>query len=253
MAAKNSKTKPAKIKKRAKTSASADVSSAPATWYGWLWHQLRVQIRLIAAIVVGLLVSAFVPLDGAIDRILAGWNAGGLLYIALLLTMMLRAEVDGIKRQAAIEEESRLAALVITTLGTIAMFLAIVAQLGALGQEQGVDRTITFALAFSTIIVSWFLVQIVFAIYYAHEFHSESGEKASATGGGLKFPGETTPDYLDFLYFAIVVGTTNQTSDTDVTSRPMRRVVMIHGLLSFLFNTMVIALTVNLTAQLVQG
>ena len=193
------------------------------------------------------------PLDETIDRILAGWNAGGLLYIALLLTMMLRAEVDGIKRQSAMEEESRIAALVITTLGAVAMFLAIVAQLSALGQEGGLDRTTTFALAFSTIFLSWLLVQIVFAVYYAHEFHNESGEKARAAGGGLKFPGETAPDYMDFLYFAIVVGTTNQTSDTDVTSRPMRRVVMIHGLLSFLFNTMVIALTVNLTAQLVQG
>ena len=251
MAAKSSKTKPAKTKKSSEASASE--GSSKSTWYGWIWHQLRVQIRLIAAILLGILVAAFVPLGGAIDRILAGWNAGGVLYIALLLTMMLSAEVDGIKRQAAIEEESRLAALVITTLGAIAMFLAIVAQLGALGQEQGLDRTITFALAFSTIIVSWFLVQIVFAVYYAHEFHSESGEKASATGGGLKLPGESTPDYLDFLYFSLVVGTTNQTSDTDVTSRPMRRVVMIHGLLSFLFNTMVIALTVNLTGQLVQG
>ena len=61
------------------------------------------------------------------------------------------------------------------------------------------------------------------------------------------------PDYFDFLYFSFVVGTTNQTSDTEVTSRAMRRVVMAHGLLSFFFNTMVIALTVNLTAQLVQG
>jgi uncharacterized membrane protein len=251
MAAK-SKTKPAKAKKRDK-SATASGRASEATWHGWLWHQLRVQIRLIASIILGVLVAAFVPLDEPIDRILAGWNAGGALYIALLLTMMLGAEIDGIKRQAELEEESRLAALIITTLGAIAMFLAIVAQLSALGEERGSDRSITFALAFSTIIVSWFLVQIVFAVYYAHEFHSESGKKASASGGGLKFPGEETPDYLDFLYFSLVVGTTNQTSDTDVTSRPMRRVTMIHGLLSFFFNTMVIALTVNLTAQLVQG
>jgi uncharacterized membrane protein len=248
----NTTNKAAKPKKRRKASVRSEAAAEP-TWYRWLWHQVRVQVRLIAAIAIGLLVWAFVPVEEPIDRILAGWNAGGLLYLALLLAMMLRAEVDGIKRQSALEEESRLAALVLTTLGAIAMFLAIVAQLSALGQERGLDRTITFALAFSTIFVSWFLVQIVFAVYYAHEFHSESGEKARAAGGGLKFPGETTPDYLDFLYFAIVLGTTSQTSDTDVTSRPMRRVVMIHGLLSFLFNTMVIALTVNLTAQLVQG
>lgn len=69
----------------------------------------------------------------------------------------------------------------------------------------------------------------------------------------MRFPGDPTPDYLDFLYFSFVVGTTNQTSDTEVTSRAMRSVVMLHGILSFFFNTAVIALAVNLAAQLVQG
>ena len=224
------------------------------SWHRWLYHQLHVQIRLIVSIVVGIAVWLVLPLDDQINRILAGWNALGWLYIVLLLAMMMRAEVDGIKRQAAIEEESRSAALIIITLGAIAMFLAIVAQLSALGQEQGFDRAVTFALSFSTILVSWLLVQVVFAVYYAHEFHSERRQSSRGTGGGgLKFSGNAVPDYFDFLYFSFVVGTTNQTSDTEVTSRAMRRVVMAHGLLSFFFNTMVIALTVNLTAQLVQG
>ena len=107
------------------------------SWHHWLYHQLRVQIRLIVSIVVGIAVWLVLPLDDQINRILAGWNALGWLYIVLLLAMMMRAEVDGIKRQAAIEEESRSAALIIITLGAIAMFLAIVAQLSALGQEQG--------------------------------------------------------------------------------------------------------------------
>jgi uncharacterized membrane protein len=222
-------------------------------WYQWLYHQARVQIRLIVSIVVGILVWLLLPIEDQIDRILAGWNAAGWLYIALLLVMMMRAEVGGIRRQATIEEESRSAALIITTLGAIAMFLAIVAQLSAIAEESGLERRITLALSFSTILVSWLLVQIVFAVYYAHEFHSESGKKVHGAGSGLKFSGRGVPDYFDFLYFSFVVGTTNQTSDTEVTSRPMRRVVMLHGLLSFFFNTMVIALTVNLTAQLVQG
>jgi len=222
-------------------------------WIRWLYQQVRVQIRLIVSIAVGAIVWFLLPLDDKVDRILAAWNAAGWLYITLLLVMMLRAEVEGIRRQATIEEESRAAALIITTLGAIFMFLAIVAQLSALHEESGLDRKVTFALSFSTILVSWLLVQVVFAVYYAHEFHSESRQKERGTGGGLKFSGQGIPDYLDFLYFSFVVGTTNQTSDTAVTSRAMRRVVMIHGLLSFFFNTMVIALTVNLTAQLVQG
>jgi uncharacterized membrane protein len=227
--------------------------SADRDWYRWLYHQIRVQIRLIGSILVGLAVWVLFPLEDQIDRILAAWNAAGWLYIALLLVMMMRAEVDGIRRQAEIEEESRSAALIITTLGAIFMFLAIVAQLSALSEESGLERRTTLALSFSTILVSWLLVQVVFAVYYAHEFHSESRQAKRGAGGGLKFSGQSVPDYLDFLYFSFVVGTTNQTSDTEVTSRAMRRAVMIHGLLSFFFNTMVIALTVNLTAQLVQG
>jgi len=232
---------------------AATAPKPETSWYHRLYHQARVQVRLIVSIAVGVLVWLLLPLDDQIDRILAGWNALGWLYIALLLVMMMQAEVEGIKRQAEIEEESRIAALVITTLGAIAMFLAIVAQLSAIGEESGLERRTTLALSFATILVSWLLVQVVFAVYYAHEFHSETRKRAHGAGGGLKFSGRGVPDYFDFLYFSFVVGTTNQTSDTQVTSRPMRRVVMIHGLLSFFFNTMVIALTVNLTAQLVQG
>ena len=127
------------------------------------------------------------------------------------------------------------------------MVLAIVAQLSALNDDPSV-RTLKFALSFSTIAVSWFLVHLVFALYYAHEFHSESRRASNGSGGGLKFAGERIPDY--HVYFSFVVGTTAQTSDVEVCSRKMRRVVTLHGLLSFFFNTTVIALVVNLTSQL---
>jgi uncharacterized membrane protein len=99
--------------------------------------------------------------------------------------------------------------------------------------------------------VSWFLVHLVFTLYYyAHEFHSEAQGASPGSGGGLQFSGERVPDYLDFVDFAFVVGTTAQTSDVEVCSRKMRRIVTLHGLLSFFFNTTVIALVVNLTSQL---
>lgn len=220
-------------------------------WHRWLFHQSKVQIRLIVAVLIGLVVFWLVPLPDFIDRVLAGWNAAALLYVVLLLIMMMGAQVEGIKRQSTLEEESRTAVLIFTISGAIAMFIAIIAQLSALGKEHGPERAITFALAFATIIASWVLVQIVFAAYYAHEFHSE--KRGRTDGGGIKFSGNAVPDYFDFLYFSFTIGTTNQTSDTGVTSRAMRRLVLFHGLLSFFFNTMVIALTVNLTAQLVQG
>jgi uncharacterized membrane protein len=207
-------------------------------------------IRFIIAIIVGIAVWTFAPLDEPLLRFLAAWNAAGWLFIALVLIMMTQAEIKGIKRQASLEDESRAVLLTAVILGSIATLLAIVTQLSALSKEHGPDRTLIFALSFSTILVSWFLIHIVFAAYYAHEFHSEARGASYGHGGGLHFPGDRIPDYLDFLYFSFVVGTTAQTSDVEITSHRMRRVVMGHGLLSFFFNTTVIALVVNLTAQL---
>jgi uncharacterized membrane protein len=192
-----------------------------------------------------------IRVDGGIPRLLVAWNVAGWLYVLLIGIMMFRCEIAGIKRQASLEDESRTLLLILTTFASVAMVLAIVAQLSALNEDHSSDRTLKFALSFSTIMVSWFLVHMVFALYYAHEFHSESRSGgARGSGGGLDFPSDHIPDYLDFLYFSFVVGTTAQTSDVEVTSRKMRRAVTLHGLLSFFFNTTVIALVVNLTSQL---
>jgi uncharacterized membrane protein len=221
--------------------------------WAWITRHLRAQIRFLIALVVGVAVFFFVPIEDLVPRILAGWNAGGWLYLALVAIKMARAEIEGIKRQSTLERESRLVVLVVVIFGSIFTILALFAQLMAIKSEHGMDRTLSISLSVSTIFLSWLLIHTVFALYYAHEFHAEGHAGSGGQGGGLKFPDDSTPDYLDFLYFSFVVGTTAQTSDVDVCSRDLRRVVMLHGILSFFFNTAVIALAVNLAAQLVQG
>ncbi len=218
-----------------------------------LARRARAQIRFLIALAVGVAVALLAPFDERIPRVLAGWNAGGWLYLVLVAIKMWLAEIDGIKREASIERESRIVVLVVVTLGSIFTMLALFAQLMALKSEHGLDRTLSVGLSVSTIFLSWLLIHTVFALYYAHEFHSEAKGRSRGQGGGLSFPDDSTPDYLDFLYFSFVVGTTAQTSDVVVCSRAMRRVVMLHGILSFFFNTAVIALAVNIAAQLVQG
>ena len=222
-----------------------------------LWADIvrhaRAQIRFLISLCVGLAVGLLAPIEDVIPRILAGWNAGGWLYLLLIGIKMARAEVEGIKREAGIERESRIAVLFIVSFGSVFAMLALFAQLMALKSEHGSDRDISIAVSVLTILLSWLLIHTVFALFYAHEFHSEGKGGARGSGGGLDFPDDRTPDYLDFLYFSFVVGTTAQTSDVAVCSRAMRRVVMLHGILSFFLNTAVIALAVNLAAQLVQG
>jgi uncharacterized membrane protein len=221
--------------------------------WAWITRHARAQIRFLIALAVGVVVFLFVPIEDLVPRILAGWNAGGWLYLLLVAIKMGRAEIEGIKREAGIERESRIVVLVVVIFGSIVTMLALFAQLMAIKSAHGMDRSLSIGLSVSTIFLSWLLIQTVFALYYAHEFHTEGHGGARGQGGGLKFPDDRTPDYLDFLYFSFVVGTTAQTSDVDVCSRAMRRVVMLHGILSFFFNTAVIALAVNLAAQLVQG
>jgi uncharacterized membrane protein len=237
--------------KRSKSKPKPAASQAPLG--AAIVRHIRAQKRFVLAFFVGLAVAVFAPIEDWIPRVLAGWNVGGLVYLVLIAVKMARAEVEGIKREAGIERESRIAVLFIVIFGSIFALLALFAQLMALKSEHGLDRNVSIALSISTILLSWMLMHTVFALFYAHEFHSEGKDHVGGRGGGLDFPDDATPDYLDFLYFSFVVGTTAQTSDVAVCSRAMRRVVMIHGILSFFFNTAVIALAVNIAAQLVQG
>jgi uncharacterized membrane protein len=100
-----------------------------------------------------------------------------------------------------------------------------------------------------TLFVSWLMTHTTFAFRYAHEYY-QIDPGAAGIAGGLEFPGEKRPDYLDFMYFSLVLGMTFQVSDVQITARKFRRLAAVHGLLSFLFNTIILALTVNLAAGL---
>ena len=107
------------------------------------------------------------------------------------------------------------------------------------------------ALALATVALSWTFVQVIFALHYAHRFYS-----ADAKGGdrkGLMFPGERTPDYWDFLHFAVIIGVANQTADVQIAERGLRRLSTLHSLTAFVFNTVILALAVNLAVSLLSG
>jgi uncharacterized membrane protein len=112
------------------------------------------------------------------------------------------------------------------------------------------QKNLHIALVAITLLASWLMVHTTFAFRYAHEYYSRDAGGADFDRG-LEFPGEKKPDYLDFVYFALVLGMTFQVSDVQITARKMRRLAAVHGLLSFLFNTIILALTVNIAAGLV--
>ncbi|HWK85957.1 MAG TPA: DUF1345 domain-containing protein [Xanthobacteraceae bacterium] len=216
------------------------------------YRSLRARPRMMVAALFGLAAALFIPADDFITHALLGWNAGVLLFIVLILAMMARTAAAKIRDRSIAEAEGRFTVLTLVIMAAAMILIAIALGIFSARELHGATRAIRLALTFVTVINSWVFVHIIFTIYYAHEYHAELKGKRGKPRGGLKFAGDELPDYWDFLYFSLTVGMTAQTSDTAVESRRMRRLVIVHGLVSFVFTTAVIALTVNLAAQLLQ-
>jgi uncharacterized membrane protein len=213
----------------------------------WVWRIIRARPRLFTSSAVGILVTVALavlsPWRPAM-RGLVGWDIGVGLYVVLALEMMARADVHVIRRRAAGQDEGGIVILVLTVAAALASLLAIVALLGPGGAGAVPRRPNELVLATITIVLSWVLIHIIFALHYAHEFYADSGVR------GLVFPGgEEEPDYWDFVYFAFVIGMTSQVSDVGITTKEIRRTVAAHGVVSFFFNVALLALTVNIAAS----
>jgi uncharacterized membrane protein len=206
---------------------------------------VRARPRLFISALVGIIVIALCPSDWRIaTRLLVGWDIGVALYLALALRMMGVADVRHIRLRARLQDEGQFTILALTATAALASLGAIVALLGMSG---GNDREpIHLLLGVVTILLSWTFTHIMFALHYAHEFYDENGGQ----GGGLLFPGNLEePDYWDFVYFSFVIGMTSQVSDVQITCRPIRHTVSVHGIISFIFNVTLLALTVNIAAS----
>jgi uncharacterized membrane protein len=201
--------------------------------------------RLLVSIAIGLIVIAALPAEWRVaTRLLVGWDVGIGLYLIAAYELIWRSDIARIRRHAALYDEGALGILMLTVGAALASLGAIFAELG---MPHGASERPPAQLGLATVTIglSWAFIHTIFALHYAHEFY---GERAGAAGG-LAFPGGEAPDYWDFVYFSFVVGMTSQVSDVAVTSPRIRRTVTAHGVVSFLFNAALLALTVNIAAS----
>ena len=211
-----------------------------------LLRAVRSRPRLFSSGAVGIVVVA--ALAGLTDwrlatRLLVAWDIAVALYLALAFHEVARADVHRIRRRAAQQDEGRFAILILTVASALASLGAIFAELGASARSAGAHHPLPLVLATLTILLSWAFIHVMFALHYAHEFYE-------GAGGGMDFPGgDREPDYWDFVYFSFVIGMTSQVSDVGVTSKTIRRTVAAHGIVAFVFNAALLALTVNLAAS----
>jgi uncharacterized membrane protein len=211
-------------------------------------RQLFAHARILIAIAVGVITWFAAHNFPPVTRFLIAWNAGVWLFLALALKMITTASIADLKKRAGLEEEGRVATLAIVTIATTVALIALGLELSEVLQGKSPDKPLRVAIALAAIFGSWFFVNFAFALHYAHEVY-----RTKLSINALNFPNEKEPDYLDFLYFAMVLGTTFQTSDVEIRSRVLRRTAMVHGLVAFLFNTAIIALTVSVASKFVGG
>jgi uncharacterized membrane protein len=176
-----------------------------------------------------------------VTRALIAWDLFATIYLVLAYWMMYRCGHEHIKQRAELQDDGRILILMVTQLGALASIAAIVFELGA--TKKSVPG---LSLAVVTIALSWTLVHTTFALHYAHDYYR--GSKP----GGLQFPSGDTrdhADYWDFVYFSFVIGMTAQVSDVGITDKIIRRTATVHGIISFAFNTALLALMVNIAAS----
>ena len=206
--------------------------------------------RLFIAIAIAVAVGQFLPLSVASDTItrwLVAWNSGTASYLVFAVAMMKRSTSRTMRERALQQDESQGIILGLIVISAIASLAAIAVELSVARALSNWHKNAHMALAGLTVLLTWAFIQIMFALHYAHEYF---GKRATGKPG-LLFPGDEEPDYFDFLYFSASIGTSGQTADVSFTSKHMRHIGTLHCVLAYLFNTVVLALLINIGAGLI--
>ena len=235
-----------------------DVSSAsrsPSVLRTWL-GPFASRPRLTSGIAIGVvafILSAFVFPDlESSTRAIVCWDLTCLWFIALTLSHMRSQPLWDLKAHVAANDEGQGIIVTVVMIAAAASLWAIGLELSLAKDAHGWAKDLRVALALVTVALSWFTTQLIFALHYAHVYYApdKSTPEEDDVIGGLKFPGDQEPENWDFVHFAVVIGVASQTADIAFTAKRLRRIGTVHSVISFTFNTAVLALTINLLAGL---
>ena len=209
-------------------------------------------------IAFGLAVSAFF-VAGTFDidvlsQLMISWNVFSLVVLIIDWIVFFNTPSKQIRTQARIEDSSRVTIFFLIIIATLASLTAVTLLLLS-GDEN--HKALHIVVAVSGMALSWGTVHTIFTVRYAHMYYNDHATKKNMHAGGLDFPNEgkedeihDRPDFLDFAYFSFVIGMTFQVSDVQVITKKFRRFVLLHSILSFVYNTVIVALTINTLAGL---
>lgn len=203
---------------------------------------------------LGTAALVFVLLHGRVrpsTATLMAWDAFTAMVLALAWTTIVGTEPNEIRQRAQVQDLSRRLIFIFMVVAACACLFAVAFLLRTSKDDHGGHVTVHLLLCLFAVVSSWSLMHTVFALRYAHSYYGNSDDPLQQEhAGGLEFPLEKAPNYLDFAYFSFVIGMTSQVSDVAVSSQEMRQLALGHGVLSFAFNTVILALTINTASSL---
>jgi uncharacterized membrane protein len=214
--------------------------------------RMRAEHRLAASVTVAFLTYFMQPAWILPQiRLLVAWNLGAFAYLFLAAMVFARANAVMTRVRVQTQDQSGYVIFLLVLSAAAAGIVAIGFLMGGTKDLAFWPRTWHLALSIIALVSSWLVIQTLFAFHYARHYYCDLPRGTGANPGGLQFPGGQPPDYLDFAYYAFVVGMTSQVSDVSVTARSTRRLTLVHGVLSFFFNIAILAMSINIIASVI--
>jgi uncharacterized membrane protein len=231
-----------------------DNASTPIKKPKGMFFRLDAHYRMYVSMLVAVAAFFLFRTDSVPATALIVWIAFAFSVIVLDWIIIFWAHPREIRKVASLEDSSRTLIFLFVMVASLISLVAIYLLLKSTKGHADSEVTGNVFLAMGAVITSWWMVHTLFAMRYAHLYYDVTNAvKAQNTHKGLQFPDEPEPDYLDFVYFSFVVGMTFQVSDVEISSRRIRRLALVHGLISFAFNTAIVALSINVISGLVSN
>jgi uncharacterized membrane protein len=197
-------------------------------------------------------VLAFLVTNNRVDlpsQLLISWDAFALVELILAWVVIAHAHPAEVRRAVRLQDSGRRIILLLIVASSCISLVAVAVELASGNRLMGIPTGVGFSLGILAVLLSWIMVHTMFTLHYAHMYYSGHAISKSAPTGGLAFPGEQNPDYLDFAYFSFTIGMTWQVSDVAISSGRFRRVALLHSVLSFGFNTIILAIAVSIVSS----
>ena len=213
---------------------------------------IRPVYRLLISLALGGIILFFVPEKATpLIKVLSVWLVVEFIYLIMDWIILFSSPISDIRKYARRDDGSKIFVFIMVLVSSFAsIIIVLLLMISKAGDDT--EHGLFVFVSVSGILLSWFMVHTLYTFHYAHMYYDDAPGDNSKDAEGLSFPQDENPDYIDFTYFSFVIGCTFQVSDVEINSRRIRHAVLVHQMISFFLNTIVVALTINLVAGLIK-